>query len=376
MKILFICGSLEPGCDGVGDYVHRLSHELLKEGQHVSAIAFHDHHISKFSFVRQFVEGESLTILRLPSIWKANQRFARVEQWINEFNPDWLSLQFVPFSFHKKGLPYTLAKQLSSLSQGRKWHIMFHELWVGMEREAPLKYRVLGKAQQLLIKSLIRQLRPRTIHTQTHLYQVQLAKLGATVHQLPLFGNIPFIDNATTNRSFNSISVQKPISFLLFGNIHHSDFVQRFTDEAAAYKSDTGTPLSLTLIGRCGPESEYWISAWNAAGLDVEMLGEQSPTAISAALQKATFGLATTPTALIEKSGTAAAMQEHGLRIICVGRAWHPRTDFTLRQPANIAIYTPGNFKDCVLPGILPVSNENTVSFIAERLLSHLISNN
>ena len=30
MNLLFICGSLEPGKDGVGDYIRRLSSELLQ----------------------------------------------------------------------------------------------------------------------------------------------------------------------------------------------------------------------------------------------------------------------------------------------------------------------------------------------------------
>jgi hypothetical protein len=376
MKILFLCGSLEPGRDGVGDYVRRLSVELLKEGHYISAISLYDQHVCEVFFGNQLFNSEYLTILRLPSSWKPNQRFARAEQWVNEFDPDWLSLQFVPFAFHEKGLPYTLSKQLFSLGGGRKWHIMFHELWVGMEREAPVKYRVLGKAQQLIIKSLIRQLRPSTIHTQTHLYQTQLAKLGATVHTLPLFGNIPVIDKEGAKHNFTPVSVQQPISFLLFGNIHHSDFVQQFTDEAVAYTRDTGTHLSLMLIGRCGPESEHWVSAWNAAGFTVEVLGEQLPDYISATLRRATFGLATTPTALIEKSGTAAAMQEHGLRVICVGRPWHPRANITLRKPAGMVVYTPGNFKKCIATNTTPIASENTVSFIAKRLLSHLTITN
>ena len=32
MKIVFICGCLEPGKDGVGDYTRRLSAELIDHG--------------------------------------------------------------------------------------------------------------------------------------------------------------------------------------------------------------------------------------------------------------------------------------------------------------------------------------------------------
>jgi hypothetical protein len=373
MKILFLCGSLEPGRDGVGDYVRRLLGELSKEGHDVTAISLNDQHIYEAFFGYQLFENESLAVLRLPSRWKSNQRFTRAEQWINEFDPDWLSLQFVPFAFNDKGLPYALGKQLFSMGKKRNWHIMFHELWVGMDREASIKYRILGKAQQIIIKSIIYLIRPKVIHTQAHLYQIQLAKLGITAHYLPLFGNIPVVSVGSVNHNSIAISATpQSMSLVLFGNIHQSSLVQLFTNEAAAYARATGTSLVLVLIGRCGPEAEHWLSAWKVAGLNVEVLGEQSSSCISATLQKATFGLATTPTALIEKSGTAAAMREHGLRVICAGRAWHPNTNITLRMPDGMVVYTPGNFEDCVAPCISPTLNENTVSFITERLLSHL----
>ncbi|MBO0357502.1 hypothetical protein J0X19_06060 [Hymenobacter sp. BT186] len=377
MKIIFLCGSLEPGRDGIGDYVRRLSGELLRAGHYASAISLYDQHVHEAYFGDQLSDSKALSVLRLPSVWKSSKRFARAEQWVNEFNPDCISLQFVPFAFHKKGLPYNMGKHLSSLGRGKKWHIMFHELWVGMDYEAPIKFRILGKAQQFIIKSLINLIQPRVIHTQTHLYQIQLSKLGATAHSLPLFGNIP-VENVDSENC-NSVTIadtSRSVSLVLFGNIHQSSFVQPFTDEAAAYAQTTGTSLTLVLVGRCGPEAEHWVSAWKAAGLTVEVLGEQSPSYISAILRKATFGLATTPTALIEKSGTAAAMKEHGLRVICAGRPWHPRTKISLKLPDGIVVYTPGNFKDCVALNIAPVSNENTVSFIAERLLSHLTINN
>jgi Trk K+ transport system NAD-binding subunit len=45
MKIAFICGSLEPGRDGVGDYTRRLAGELVKQQHEVLVIAFNDRQI-------------------------------------------------------------------------------------------------------------------------------------------------------------------------------------------------------------------------------------------------------------------------------------------------------------------------------------------
>lgn len=374
MRITFLCGSLEPGRDGVGDYVRRLSIELIKEGHKVSAIALNDHHIREYFFGDQVIECEKLKVLRLPSIWAPNKRFARAKQWMDEFNADWLSLQFVPFSFHEKGLPFNLVRQLVDLGRGKQWHIMFHELWLGMEKETPIKYRLLGRLQYFIIKSLISKLQPIVIHTHTQLYQIQLARLGAIVYSLPLFGNIPV--EQLENGGFDTIeaSRKEQMSLILFGNIHHSSLVQQFANEVAGYSKSANIPIVLTLIGRCGNEAERWVSAWQEVGLTVEIVGEQSPADVSRTLQKATIGLVTTPAALVEKSGAAAAMREHGLQIICIGRPWNPKDGVSLKEPAGIFVYKPGSFRDYMINKTEPVSNENMVSFIAKQFLESLNS--
>ena len=48
MKIIFLCNSLEQGCDGVGDYTRLLACELISKGHTASAIALND----KFTSVK------------------------------------------------------------------------------------------------------------------------------------------------------------------------------------------------------------------------------------------------------------------------------------------------------------------------------------
>jgi hypothetical protein len=42
LKILFLCGSLEPGRDGVGDCVKNVAGELRIQGHQAAAIALND----------------------------------------------------------------------------------------------------------------------------------------------------------------------------------------------------------------------------------------------------------------------------------------------------------------------------------------------
>jgi hypothetical protein len=347
MKIVFLCGCLEPGRDGVGDYARRLAVELAQQGHETYAISLNDKYVTDATLVAQPVDDASLTVLRLPAAWPESQRFERAQQYVEELQPDWLSLQFVPFSFHPKGLCFSLAKRLAPLGKGRAWHIMFHELWVGMDTQAPLKHQWWGRVQQYIITELLHKLKPRVIHTQTLLYQAQLKKIGFASEHLPLFANIS--NNAAQRPSAPAgstaqVATSKAVQLVVFGNIHVGTPIQQFARDAAQYARAHDTTVTLTLLGRCGGEQDHWAATWQAAGLPVEILGEQEPARISEVLLGATLGIATTPAVLLGKSGTAAAMQEHGLPVLCVAHTWQPRGITITETTPGIAVYQEGNF--------------------------------
>ena len=320
MKILFICGSLEPGKDGVGDYSTRLAVQLILQGHVASILALNDMFlISDIEEVLQ-VKGVQLPVLRLPSVCSLKIRFNKAEKYIQNFNPDWLSLQFVPFSFHPKGLPFGLAVKLKRIAKERLWHIMFHELWVGMDKRANYKLRIWGKVQKRLIKSFTKRIKPSLVHTQTKLYQFQLSKIGIYSKYLPLFSNIPVFQNISVNVISSVVSCK--ISLVLFGGIHYEAPVEKFAREISAYCQENDIHICLKIIGRSGLEQERWAESWKAEGLDVQILGEQSSENISRILNTCTYGISTTPISLAEKSGTIAAMLEHGLPVLCVRDSW------------------------------------------------------
>ena len=60
MKIIFLCGSLEPGRDGVGDYVLLLSGELVRQGHQASIIALNDVYLQEEYFGYKETNGISL----------------------------------------------------------------------------------------------------------------------------------------------------------------------------------------------------------------------------------------------------------------------------------------------------------------------------
>lgn len=339
MKIVFICGALEEGRDGVGDYTRRLAAELIRQGHTAAVVAIRDLHTEAPIAGAQVADGTPVPVLRIPAAWPGQERFAAARQWLEEAAPDWLSLQFVPFAFHEKGLALDLHRLLASLSAPtRRWHVMFHELWVGMDTEAPLKHKLWGKAQKQLVRTLLKALRPDVIHTQTRTYQAQLARFGYQAHYLPLFANIPVSPPAAARLE----AAAHPLSFVVFGNIQPGAPLEQFAQEAARYARQSDRSISLTTVGRCGSELDRLAAAWRAQELPLEVLGEQPVEKISEVLHHASVGLSTTPFLQTEKSGTVAAMREHGLPVLCVARPWNPSGMEPLAPPPGVVCYRPG----------------------------------
>lgn len=347
MKILFICGSLEPGCDGVGDYTARLARELNRKGHRVSILAIADRFVKVVSQESTGKHQSDIEILRIPY---QEPFILKAKEWVNKQDPDWLSLQYVPFSFNDRGLPFGLSNDLLEIGRKRKWQIMFHELWVGMEKGSNLKSYTWGILQKMLIKNLLTNLTPLVIHTQSKLYQAQLGNLGHTAHYLPLFSNIP-CPKKVESHTFSDIYLtekKKEIRFIIFGTIHKHAPIKAFAKEARQFQKNNNINMKLIIVGRHHAEQEFWRLVWNVAGMDVELLGELSPLEVSGEMLNSSIGLATTAYPLIEKSGSVAALHEHGLNVICVANAWEPRLKNFQSSNKNIIQYKVGSFKSCI----------------------------
>ncbi len=370
MKILFLCGGIEPGRDGVGDYTRKLAAEISKAGHSPVIVSINDKMIDDEFQGNQEFDGATIPVVRLPQNWTQPTRLRKALTVIEGFNPDWISLQFVPFSFHKKGLPYQLGRSLAS-ARTKYWHIMIHELWVGMDKTAPLKFRALGFLQKRLIQSLIKTIAPQKVDTQSSLYLSLLRQDGIHAGYLPLFGNIPVQVNSIPV-GVSQATRPKLFTFILFGGIHHGASIKQLAEELQNITAVDGSKAILKIIGRCGPEQATWEKEWLNAGLSLEVLGEQSPEYISRAFLSADFGITTTPWLLVEKSGSVAAMHEHGLPILCVSRDWEVQQEFKLKVLPNIIMYEEGKLNQFLsLSRHAVISNRSEV--IAKQFLETLL---
>ena len=371
MRIVFLCSSLQPGHDGVGDYTRRLACELIRQGHVVEAISLNDKYISHECLEVQGFDSIDLSVLRLPAVLPLTQKLTIAKKYINEFNPDWISLQFVIFGYHSKGLPLWLNK-LATLGKGRQWHIMFHELWLGMELDASKKHLLWGRIQKQIISSLISKLKPNVTHTHTRLYQQKLSEIGVNSQHLPLFGNIPVLYTGE-DLSDKNFKVSKLLKFVIFGHIHPGSAVKYFCAEIARCAAKNNIEASLIFIGNCGTEQENWVANCEDAHIEVHILGQQSADNISKVLREATIGISTTPVALLEKSGSVAAMLEHLLPVICVPRVWEPPNFINLEIPEGIAVYKQGNLEE-ILSTDLNFEASINIENISKQFINSLIN--
>ena len=367
MRVLFICGSLEPGRDGVGDYTRRLCAMLKLQGCEVFAMAYCDKHIKEEFRGYQHSEGEDMEVIRLPSKWSNNRRLNLAREWVNKKDPEWLSLQFVPYSYQSKGLPFGLGAALSKLGESRQWHVMFHELWIGMEQQSSYKHWMIGKLQRKIIRDLLNILKPDIIHTQTRLYSSLLSENGYASELLPLFSNIPFIAVPPTAKDLRDDSFM----LVLFGHINPGAPVKEFSEEVRDHMQRKGLKPRLVLLGRNGAGQTQWINAFQKVGIPVQVLGEQDFTVISQVLQLARVGVTTTPRYLLEKSGTVAALRLHGLPVIGVAKPWIPRHNIEVDNPPAYFEFKPGALQEFQLDGTIN-SDNNTVWAVAKHLLTSL----
>jgi glycosyltransferase involved in cell wall biosynthesis len=328
LKILFITASLESGKDGVGDYTQRLAGALRQKGVHVLCISLADRYVSPISEFDAAIPlscSEGFDILRLATSIPWRKRFEILQGMIDRFKPHWISLQYVPYGFNSRGLPFHLPKRLASLRVDCRWHIMFHELWIGEESG----YTPFQKFIGLLQKKIVRKLSTATdalLQTSNLQYMTRLRKECGHASLLPLFSNIPFTNSLFSRGDVieeSKVELDQHYDsrgwiFVLFGTIHPEWSPESLFQKIEKLRKREGRPPCLVVVlGKTSTKMVHRVAdACVSFGWGFLEKGELKPSMISSYLQCADFGLATTPYSLIGKSGSVAAMKEHGLPVI------------------------------------------------------------
>lgn len=314
LRVLFVCGSLDQRTSGVADYIILLAKELVSKGVECSCISIFDtQSVGAREPVPNRSRSNGIDYIRISSTisWRDRKKFLLAE--VISFRPDWISLQYVPYAYNIKGLPFGLINCVSTLKSFAYCHVMVHELWV--DAKASLKSRILSSIQKQIAIKIFSSLSPKIVHTSNSWYQLECAHIGVKCDILPLFSSIsfsplPFVYNPTI----------KQWSFVLFGSINRdwnpSVLLPQIEVARKHCSVDSCKFLAVGNIGEYG--SGLWDSLQSSSfpAFEFEQLGELTVEEVSEQFQRADFGISVAPSHLIDKSSSTAAMLSHGLPVI------------------------------------------------------------
>jgi hypothetical protein len=325
LRLLFLCSSLEPGRDGVGDYVRLLAEACARRGHVCALLALND----PFAVAPLETDFGPVHVARLPALVPWRERMAEARAVRYSFRPDWISFHLVPYAFQPRGLLHGMIASFREIVGDLPLHFMFHEIWLGGGRPTPLRQRFTGFFQRHGIRRLLRQLHPRLVTTSNPVYVALLRQLGVEVMLLPLFGNVPLAANDATGPAAVAetlaragITPENRAGWwigVFFGSLHAEWTPEPFLGLLQDAAQKAGRKILLVQVGRAGAAGEAIWRAMKAAygsAIVFRNLGELPSAVISAWLREGDFGVAASPWFLIGKSGTVAAMLDHGLPVI------------------------------------------------------------
>ena len=320
-RVLFLAPGVRPGTGGVADYCAHLADALTGEGMECHLAAWNETE----SGDAKSESRKRVLYLSDNSATTPGAKTARLREYLAQHEIEWVSLQFVNFGFAKRGLIKSLTAPLAAALRGRRCHIFLHELWLGAERGAKLRDKLLGGLQKRQLVGLVETLRPEEVWTSIELYREQLAREGVSASILPIFGNIPISRVRTDDSILRQLEGGPPLRkredyFLvgLFGTINRGwpfhIVVPRILRLAGKRR------VAFILFGRNGDSVAFceYVSSLPNTGLLV--LGPLEVEAIDHVMNSMDLALASTPAEGIFKSGSAVAFLERGVPTVAVHR--------------------------------------------------------
>ena len=304
MKIVFICGCLEPGRDGVGDYTRLLATELITRGHMATAISLHD------GFVKEEVketQNGGLEVLRIDKEKSWSEKIMLSKVFVDAISPDFLSLQFVPFSFNEKGLPFALGSHLKKLTGVSKWHIMFHELWI---ENKDIKGRIVAYCQKKIIAALGLALEPVVVHTNLPVYKRRLATVKIQALLLPVISNIPALSAHITKDL-------KSFTAAFFSQITYRSEVILFLEKLSNVCEENSLEFRVLIIGAGKDRVADLKSKIENKNLVEKIVhtGFLSADELSLTISKCDLGISPVPQHVLGKSGSTAAFLSHSIPV-------------------------------------------------------------
>ena len=344
MRILFAAPGLELGRDGVGDYCRRLAEQMSLLGHSVALLSLNDS--GALEDQGWVMAGDEPCVARLPAHLPAKDRWDRARQLIAAFDPEWISLHFVCYGFHPRGLVGGMADDFVKLVAGRKLHLMMHELWVMWGMKCRLPDRLIGVLQKKGVLKVLHALKPKLMDTTLLFYQAVLRKEGFDCGILPLCGNFSpvhrdaqsWLAPRLAEAGLSSLWPRKEPLLVagFFGTIFgHWDALPLLMRLAEIARS-AGKEILLLSGGKCSAAGERLFDQLPEQVSGVRFhkirLGALTMEQASEYLNTLNLGLSCYSKLFVGKSSTAATMLDHGLTVLAGGNDSHLERFWELDQ--------------------------------------------
>lgn len=345
---LILTANGEFGKCGIGDYTRLWAKELHRQGDDITVIAFHD---KDFSGEGSSIDTEVEFIRWGHDIsWK--EKTQRLSAFLNMNPVDAISIQYSAFGFHPKGIALEFLSLCHSIQKtGIPIHVMMHELWLGLFSHYPLKHRILGIIQKLVILRTLRAFKGCFLTTQSKLYQKELKKAGLEAKLLPLFSN--FQCSCKSKTSIKSIDLAETVTFCQFGNFYEErgrEILEQFISKALK-KGISIKVISLGRINDYTRDAFKLMMGLSDTGLEIEILEEVDEKTISEVMAESHIAINQTPLPFVDKSGVLALYGHHQMPVI------------------SCAFELNSNHKDRLSPA-LPITSSESFRFTDECLNS------
>ena len=243
MKLLFICDNFPPVVDGVGDYTYHLSNQLAQRGHAVSVICSRKAEIAQYA-------GTQTAVRVMPAVAGWNrQAIGTIMDLAGEIQPDWVILQYVPYSYNHYGVPFWLRGLASGLkARGYKLAVTCHEIFIDLEL-SKAKYWPVAISQRLIAFSLVG-MADRVIVSIDRTRR-QLGRYQRKVTRIPIGSNIvpvPVTDDQVQALR-RELAPKGEFLFVSFGIRDQEAALRVLADLVKA-----GLPARLVLLGKLRPE--------------------------------------------------------------------------------------------------------------------------
>ena len=238
MKVGMIVNNWPPVVDGVGDYTCRLSVQLAQRGIEVAVLCSANVHNPQVP--------KHLPIEVLPTIttWNGGSAIKSFRSFLREQNPDIVIWQFVPHSFHSKGLPWLLPLLLVISRFFCRTLVFFHEVRIKLNA---IRIRsTLYGLPMFLISGLIHWLAHGSA-TSNGGYSRILKQYGKESMVIPIGSNIPFenLDQRKNSQKSESLSGKFILGSFGMGLRGVSSILQ-----AIEKLKEQGVPVHFLVIGK------------------------------------------------------------------------------------------------------------------------------